>query len=714
MKKFFTAPLIKKLLLGAVVCMLVVGPLQPLVAHADTPPDATGCASAGISACLANIVYIFTVGIGSSFAYVAATFFNLAVNLSLNGPIYALTFISTGWTTARDLANMAFLFILIYIAFTIILEADTHGTMSLLAGVIVIALLVNFSFFFTRVVIDAGNILSIQFYNSITAPSVYSTATTGGAVVGGVATATTFATNAASGITGANTKDLTASIMGMLNLQGLFNNDSFKNFSSTSSGLGQFIALCFLYIAAAVMFWLLTVTFVATGIKFLMRIVVLWFLIIASPLAFVARTMPQFKKYFDQWREMLITHAFYPVAFMFIFLILTNFTNQMSSSGESNLIRTLFNSLTAANNSGTTGVAYLAIIIANAAISLGFIVAILYIGLKASDKISVMGASAAEKAGSWVGGKYTSTMGAVTGSAFRNTVGRAGNAVERSQALRKWEGKGTFGGSTIGKGLRFAGTTAATSSFDFRGAPGAKSLGLGTPQKGGFNKTVEESIKAKEKEAKSLEPTDGEKAKAHEDAVKDGDAEYMVGKKEHENASANVASSNVKIRGHEDNLAKMREEEKKDGPTVERSGRIKEIEVKLKDETQAKKNHEKAVKSAQKIMDDRAAKLAGEGNKKEYANYVESRRIGNMWIKTKASREAAAKIRKGKSANERAADVLKDIKKEHDEAEGHSDDHGDDHKDEGDSHGGGAKTETHTENPKSSSTGDAGHGPTPH
>lgn len=442
MKKVFTTAAIKKILLSAVICTLVLGPFEPLIASADTtlpsysapavgvtlpaaaaatptsasnvsptsysaptvgatlpaaaaatpqPPDSTGCSSVGVSACLANIVYVFTVGIGSAFAYVAATFFNLAVHLSLDGPIYALTFISTGWTTARDLANMAFLFILIYIAFTIILEADTSHTMSLLAGVIMIALLVNFSFFFTRLVIDAGNILSIQFYNSIQAPLVSTTASSGsvsnlqGAAAAGI-----------NSLGGGDTKDLTASIMGMLNLQGLFGSTSFQNFSKPTDGFTQFITLSFLYIGAAIMFWLLTVTFVTAGIKFLMRVVVLWFLIIASPLAFVARAVPQFRKYFDTWRNMLISHAFYPVAFMFIFLILTNFTNQMGANGPNNFISSLFTGL--ANNGLTnSGILFIGGLIAQVSISMGFIIAILYIGLKAADSISVMGASAAEK-----------------------------------------------------------------------------------------------------------------------------------------------------------------------------------------------------------------------------------------------------------------------------------------------------------------------------
>ncbi len=130
--------------------------------------------------CITDVIYVFTIGIGSGFAYVSAYFFDWAVSLSLNGSAYALDFVSSGWTTARDLANMAFLFILLYIAFKIIFSAETGDTIHMLALVIVVALLVNFSFFFTRLAIDAGNILSIQFYNAINVQSLAATAQQGG------------------------------------------------------------------------------------------------------------------------------------------------------------------------------------------------------------------------------------------------------------------------------------------------------------------------------------------------------------------------------------------------------------------------------------------------------------------------------------------------------------------------------------------------------
>src|SRR3990167_838470 len=158
--------------------------------------------------CVAALVYWAGPGIASPVAYIGAYFFSIVVQLSLNSTAYALDFLSNGWTTVRDIAKMAFIFILIYIALTVMLFAETSGTIKTLAVVVVIALLVNFSFFFTRVVIDAGNIVAVQFYNAIPVVSVPG-------VPG-------------SGFIGNGTKDLSLSIMGAINPQELLNSKMLK------------------------------------------------------------------------------------------------------------------------------------------------------------------------------------------------------------------------------------------------------------------------------------------------------------------------------------------------------------------------------------------------------------------------------------------------------------------------------------------------------
>jgi hypothetical protein len=130
--------------------------------------------------CIAAVVYVFTVGLGSAAALIAAYFFNYTVYLSLNSTAYALQFLTDGWISVRDIANMGFIFILIYIAVTIIIRAETNRTMEMLVRVIAIALIINFSFFFVRIVIDMGNVVAINFYNKIlTAVPTIAETTTG-------------------------------------------------------------------------------------------------------------------------------------------------------------------------------------------------------------------------------------------------------------------------------------------------------------------------------------------------------------------------------------------------------------------------------------------------------------------------------------------------------------------------------------------------------
>jgi hypothetical protein len=444
--------------------------------------------------CLTNIVYVFTVGIGTGFAYVSAYFFDWAIQLSLNSLAYSQQFVSQGWTMVRDIANMAFLFIILFIAFTIIFQAETNGAVQTLLHVIIIALVINFSFFFTRLVIDAGNIVAIQFYNAIQAPSISATAANSGVSNGSLpnsSTAASFVTNTTSYLGAAgfsntgsfsfgNAKDLTASIMGMLQLQNLFSTNSFTQFFLPSPANGNqgagflvtTIALSFLYIAAAIMFWILTVTFATAGVKFILRVVGLWLVIIVSPLALVAYTMPGTKKYFDQWRSALIHNAFYPAIFMFIFLILTIFANQM---GQSNgLINGLFQGLNEATSQGSI-VAAIGLAAANVGIRLGLVVAVLWLGLMASKRFETFSGEMGTSFGNWVGGGMLKAFnvpykrigpGAWAGGIDRTLqTGRFSMSLFGKELInannKLTRGIGRFGNSALGYEMRRYGTKPA-------------------------------------------------------------------------------------------------------------------------------------------------------------------------------------------------------------------------------------------------------------
>ncbi len=483
-----------------------------------TPKNDIGCgitSGLNFSICITNVIYVFTVGLGSAFAYVAAFFFDMAIQLSLQSTAYALDFLNTGWTLARDIANMAFIFILLYIAIKVMLNANDRTTASMLVGVVLVALLVNFSFFFTRVVIDAGNLLSVQFYNAI--PS-------GGATIG------TTAANSSFGIGGNNStlvsqltsvasggqmKDLTASIMGMMKLQNLFETSAFQSWAKGQTFLTGLITLSFLYIAAGVLFWGLIVMFITVGIKFLMRIIVLWFLLIVSPLAFIAKAIPnnKFNSKFDDWLSALVNHAFYPVGFMFVFFILTIFSNQLgsNSAGDGNLINGIFSGLN--DPQGADFVQGIGVAIANTAIRLGFVLGVMYIGLKASEYISVMGGTFAKSAASWSTGKFVAAPASVLGFAGRQTMGRMMTGLAKSPTIAAGAQRKDFVGALWRKTER---TTKglASATYDIRNTPGAglvrqvieKSTGVapatGTAPTKGYAEQSKEAGKKREDERK--------------------------------------------------------------------------------------------------------------------------------------------------------------------------------------------------------------------
>ena len=65
----------------------------------------------------------------------------------------------------------------------------------------------------------------------------------------------------------------------------------------------------------------------AGAIMFIIRVVILWILMIFSPLAFLGMILPSMKSYSAMWWKNLIDQAFFAPAFMFMFMLATKFVN---------------------------------------------------------------------------------------------------------------------------------------------------------------------------------------------------------------------------------------------------------------------------------------------------------------------------------------------------------------------------------------------------
>ena len=97
------------------------------------------------------------------------------------------TAVETAWTAFRDVANILIIGIFTFIAISIILGLKEYGQKKLIAKVLIIAVLINFSLLFTKMIIDASNYTAAQIYTAAALGG--STAAQGNAV--GAATAGT-------------------------------------------------------------------------------------------------------------------------------------------------------------------------------------------------------------------------------------------------------------------------------------------------------------------------------------------------------------------------------------------------------------------------------------------------------------------------------------------------------------------------------------------
>ncbi len=690
---------------------------SPVLNYADGTAyktDGSDDLCTSFTSCLLLPVYGITVGFGSIVASATSYIFNVAIKLSLTSTAYGLGFITDGWKAARDLANMFFILILIYIAVTIMLKAESGQVIQMLVWVIFIALIINFSFFITRVVIDTGNVIALQFYNA----SLPYDATTKSLITVPLTK---------------NVPDLTASIMNALGVHTLLGTDSFANFSKETDGLTQFITLLVLYVLSGAMYFILAAAFLAAGIKFLIRIAVLWLTIIASPLAFIAKAVNGFEEQYDRWQETLISHAFYPAVFLFVFWLITLMANDLSISST----LTSFTSEVQSSADQGTVLSRLVSLVASISIRLGFVMVMIFMAMQAADKLGVMGAKWANN----VGGKLSFGTGA---RVFRNSAGRVGYGISQSRGLQRFAAEGSIAGRLLGRTLLSGSNKLSSATFDYRAplGPLSKATGadVGKPTKFGksgfgFKGSVKEAAaqKAARSEQYSNAVTDKEKEAAAEEGSRraefdfytthPGEREAVVQELEtikeeikqqteaQKAANERVEESSKAVRAAVQKIHDLDMQGKRGTPEMEAAlaertraeehnteetrnlGAVtKKLEAAQNKQTKALETQE----SIKKVLEENTKKLTPEVNIRNiYANSLSPKGAQGSNFTWVANRMAADKIRKGKTSTDH-------LKEAFEEALEHS-------KHEGE-HGGGEHPTPKPSKPKAAPSGDGGGG----
>lgn len=390
--------------------------------------------------------------------------------------------VNGAWTTLRDIANMFFIFILLWVAFKAMFELNFSGLSKQIINIILVALLINFSLFFTKVVIDSSNIVALGFYKSIAQQRDANLSIIGD---GGLNMSAVFG-------------GISAGYMNMLGVQNFYNAkilDSFAK-SKVNMFLVGFIVSVFMLITSVI--------FLITAVMFIARFIILIFLMILSPLALIAIIVPGQNGKFEEWKNMLINQSFFaPIFFALTWVVF--------KLGEGLKI------VMAANNATTGRVPTWAdlflrpdqmmILLLNYTLMIGFAIAALVVSKSMASKTKgfteITNALGANKVAGAVGGV---TFGGAAAMG-RRTVGAAASRIAQSQRLSNWAGR-----SLIGQYVKQGTEKVAESSFELRqtksvgqalqNVPGVGSFGTG--KTGGYEETLKKQLAKKDKIATGL------------------------------------------------------------------------------------------------------------------------------------------------------------------------------------------------------------------
>lgn len=245
------------------------------------------------------------------------------------------------WKMVRDFLNLAFILVLLFSAFCTIFQVEKYHLKKILLTLVIMALLVNFSFPISRFIIDVSNVIMYFLLNGLI-PN-----TGGDGIFAQIADYSAIA------------KILTPENIGDADVS---------------------------YLLAIIIFtFILMITLLVIAVMFVIRLVFLGILIIFSPIGFVAAIFPSTKHYADDWWGNLFKYSFFAPIMVFMIVIAIKMLSVMK---ENNIDASFL--VTAGKNvqSGSTGDASF---IANMAF-FAIPIVILWAGLITAQKMSIAGA----------------------------------------------------------------------------------------------------------------------------------------------------------------------------------------------------------------------------------------------------------------------------------------------------------------------------------
>lgn len=378
----------------------------PLTVFATTTPATTVGEASGLKLMLYSLV----VNVFGSLLGVAGLLLDFAIDYYVIG--FGESFLRGGvgeavdilWVTVRDFFNVMFIFGLVYIGFKMILNSDDAGTKRNLVYLIMAALLINFSLFITKFVVDFTNILASEI---VLAGFPEIDETTGGTVIGEVDMANRF-----------------FSYMGIQ-----------ETLNAPRELLINEETPYFFIFGNAILYVIAAFVFASGAIMLIIRFVALSIYMVLSPFMFVGWVFPGFQNTTRKYWTGFLGRAFYAPVYVILLYFAGAILSRLYGSGGSVDGPTLGQQI----GGEASGVAGFAAVLGPFVLSSAFLIA----AVQVAGKLSADGAGTAMKVGSQLTNRARRGVRGVGRFGARHTAGfvaqgvSSGAEIDRSNLNRR-------------------------------------------------------------------------------------------------------------------------------------------------------------------------------------------------------------------------------------------------------------------------------------
>ncbi|MDD2646757.1 MAG: hypothetical protein PHV78_03095 [Patescibacteria group bacterium] len=410
----------RKGLIILLVAVFVLSILPRVINAADSAEPADQSSVNSIEHLSLTVSGLITSAVVAAIGKLMVVVIRVLVSLAQYNDFLKSPVVDIGWRLIRDLCNMLFIVILLVIAFATVLQREQYSYKRMLGALVLAAVLVNFSKLICGVIIDFSQVVMLTFVNAIK--------------------------DAAEGNF--------AELIGIKQLLSMTADPSKPlTINSFELSVTYLLALIFSIVGLVI--------FIVVTVIVLLRIIILWFLVMLSPVAFIATILPRTNAYASRWWDKFTNQVIVgPVLMIFIWLSLSIVQQSMNDGGMLNHLKMgsslqkttdlLGNAVGVNNNAIAAGVAD----IGQAPNVLGFMVGIaLLVGsvamaqelsaagsgmaMNAVNKMKQIGAGAAAMPGR-LGGKALKAVGQ---SAVERFEAKTGIPIQPKHYRAAWENR---------------------------------------------------------------------------------------------------------------------------------------------------------------------------------------------------------------------------------------------------------------------------------